>query len=343
MKLESQMLNAVLLTGVLASSATLNAASDEELSPNQFGLGLRMGLNIQAKFSHLGGFASAASPGPATGGGLDRTYDDGFVRRDASGNQGGTTWNWGYQNASQLPGNDTVVLHASTSAAGLSSKADGDPQLGMEVFYKRRLGQPDCNWGVAFAFGFTDLDIRDSRTLSGNASVITDAYSLGGITPPVAPYAGSFAGPGVLIGDSPNRLVANLTSEVVSGRRHIDGSLYDFHLGPYYDWPFAKKLTLQLGGGLALGVVDSEFSFYEQVTSAGSVVASSSGSSQNTDLLAGAYAEARLAYRLCARTDAFVGAQFQYLGNFKQRAAGKEAELDLGQTVFFLAGFQVRF
>jgi hypothetical protein len=43
-------------------------------------------------------------PGPATGGGVDRFYDDGFVRVDATGNPGGYTWFWSYENATQIQG-----------------------------------------------------------------------------------------------------------------------------------------------------------------------------------------------------------------------------------------------
>jgi len=45
--------------------------------------------------------SAQCDPGPATGGGIDRCYDDGFVRVDVSGNAGGYTWYWGYQNSSQ--------------------------------------------------------------------------------------------------------------------------------------------------------------------------------------------------------------------------------------------------
>lgn len=43
-------------------------------------------------------------PGPASGGGVARFYDDGFVRVDATGNSGGYTSFWSYENASQIQG-----------------------------------------------------------------------------------------------------------------------------------------------------------------------------------------------------------------------------------------------
>jgi hypothetical protein len=50
-------------------------------------------------------------PGPASGGGVNRCYDDGYVYVDVTGNAGGATWNWGYQSASQVPGNGMIVFH----------------------------------------------------------------------------------------------------------------------------------------------------------------------------------------------------------------------------------------
>jgi hypothetical protein len=41
-------------------------------------------------------------------------YDDGFVFVDSSGNAGGFTWFWGYQNASQIQG-DFLVFHGRTN------------------------------------------------------------------------------------------------------------------------------------------------------------------------------------------------------------------------------------
>lgn len=68
----------------------------------------------------LGGYVGSSiswlgqnSPGPATGGVIDRFYDDGFVRVDAAGNPGGYTWFWGYQDAAQIQGS-FISFHSQT-------------------------------------------------------------------------------------------------------------------------------------------------------------------------------------------------------------------------------------
>src|SRR6186713_2433120 len=57
--------------GPLASgrAQSLSERGNDENSPNRFGVSARLGFNISAKFRNLGGFSTASSPGPATGGG----------------------------------------------------------------------------------------------------------------------------------------------------------------------------------------------------------------------------------------------------------------------------------
>src|SRR5580692_989632 len=111
------------LAGVLlpVSAAFAQLNDDTDRPTQRFGLSYRAGFNITADFRNLGGFPASSSPGPATGGGIDRIYDDGYVRVDSSGNAGGQTWFWGYKNASQIPGNDTVVMHSTLSEPDASS------------------------------------------------------------------------------------------------------------------------------------------------------------------------------------------------------------------------------
>ena len=89
-------------------------------------------------------------PGPEVGHGIDRTYDDGFIWVDSSGNAGGSTWYWGYDHSSQNLG------------------------------------------------GFLQFHYQLSPT-----ELLTDTYDLGGIMAPLAPYSGTFEGPGPVIPDQP--------------------------------------------------------------------------------------------------------------------------------------------
>ena len=308
-------LRAIAIGGVFTAVPLLVLAQDDNPSDwNHFGLDFRMGFNIQAKFTGAG--VLAAPPPPSAGPAVNRAYSDGFVNVDSSGDAGNLTWNWGYQHSGQVSGG-TLLMH-DTSVSGGS--INDDPNLGFEVSYVRDLGHESWGrWGVKVAFGYTEMDLRTSVQL------ITDAYQLGGVTPPLAPYAGSFSGPGSVIGSSPTRSIAP------GGNWSLDATLYDFRLGPTVDLNITKRLSVELGGGLAVGVVDSTFAVNETTTTS------------STACQVGAYAEAGLAYRVCAAASLFAGAQFQYLGDFNQSVGGRNAQLDLSQSVFCVLGFEFHF
>jgi hypothetical protein len=316
----------------------LLAQDDNPSEWNHFGLDLRMGFNIRAKFMNAGTPAPAA---PSAGSAVDRKYNDGFVNVDSSHNAGAQTWNWGYQNASQVAG-DTLLMHSASMSTVTTDGRNDDPNLGFEASFVRDLGHESWGrWGVKLAFGYTAMDFHSSDPMSANAQLITDTYQLHGVKPPVAPYSGSFGGPGAVIGSSPTRSVS-ASDVAITGNRSLDATLYDLRLGPTLDLDIVKGLSLEVGGGLAVGIVDSTFAFSETTTtSAGSSL--SSASVHDTGVQIGAYAEAGLAYRLCTVASVFAGAQFQYLGDFNQNVAGRSVQLDLSQSVFVILGLQFHF
>jgi len=191
-------LTLALLAGPLAAGLQAQEATTDVPNPNWFSVGPQFGLNINARFNHLGN-VNPAKPG---------NYDDGFVHTDSSGNAGGQTWNWGYKNAGQVQGN-SVVMHSSSASVNGSMDRTDDPQAGFDLAYGRNLGTVlGGKWGLQAAFDFTTVSIHDSRPLTGTGTTISDAYSLGGVTAPGAPYTGSFNGPGALLNDAPNRTTA---------------------------------------------------------------------------------------------------------------------------------------
>src|SRR5881398_2810121 len=62
---------------------------------NRIGISYRMGLNITVDFKKLGGLG-LSDPGAATGGAVNRNYDNRYNRVDSSGNANNQTWYWGY-------------------------------------------------------------------------------------------------------------------------------------------------------------------------------------------------------------------------------------------------------
>ncbi len=332
---------AFLLAGKLAAIAeTVWNSSDDASSPfrQRIGLGYRMNFNMSAKFGNVGGMIATSNPGPATGSNVDRTYDDGFNRVDVSGNAGGQTWFWGYTDASQIVG-DTVVMH-SRSVSSTSSEETDDPQHGTELTYNIELGATKSwRWGMEAGASYTAFNVTNSKPMSGNVVVISDAFALNGVVPPMAPYSGTFNGPGPMISSTPVRTISTTPGgATITGERALDADLFGFRLGPYLEIPIASRMALSFSGGLAVVVVSSDFRFHETVTIPGSGSTSRSGSGNDDAVLAGGYLSGNLSYALTDRVSLFGGVQYYVLGDQEQTANRKSATLDLGSSVGVLLG-----
>lgn len=334
-------LGLVLLTSV-ASAQTNRLTREDLICPcvqpvNRFGVSYRMGFSISARFKNLGGYAAGSNPGPAIAG-IDHNYDDGYNRVDSSTNNNNTTWNWGYQNASQISGN--TVTMSSSSAAGNSASGERkeDPQHGIELSYNRELGHFEkWRWGIETALSYNDVTIGHNGPLSGNLTTIRDTYT--GPIFPLAPYSGTFEGPGPLLGTIPNRTITSGAGGAsVTGNRQFNADIYGLRLGPYLELPLDDRWAISLSGGLALLSVNSEFKFRETVTIAGLAPETRRGSGSQSDILPGGYIGGNFLYSLYDNVNLFAGAQFQTAGTYSHKESGKEVEMDLGKSVFVNLG-----
>jgi hypothetical protein len=339
----------IFITSLVAVATPLGAwaqAKPADNNPNRFSLGPRFGLNFKADFSRSGGAAAGSNPGPATGGGIDRTYDDGYVRVDSSGNDGGLTWNWGYQNSGQVVG-DTLQFHSTltTSPSAISGASD-DPQMGLELTYQRVLGElgsrGKARWGFEAAFSYTDIGIRARRSQAITTSQITDTYALNGVLPPAAPYAGTFGGPGPLLSDSPTRTVGSATATLAT-QDELSGSLFGIRLGPFAELDLGKRWALNMSGGFVLAPTTLDYNFTDTTTPSGGSPVTTRGSTSETEVLYGAYASCLLNYAVTERWSLYGGGQFQYLTDFETTTAGHTARLDAGATFFGVFGVQFKF
>ena len=355
---------AVVMASALAASGQDNSRLDPDGAAgtkNRFGLSYRMGFNISAKFKNLGGYSLLSNPG-RTPNGAAWNYDNGYNLDDAPGTPPGSTWYWGYINASQVH-DGNLYLSRSSAAGNISSgEKENDPQQpGFELTYNRWLGKAGkANWGLEGAFNFMSLSIRDNSTLLGNVTVQTDAYALNGVIPPQPPYFGTYEGP---VPGGPNRPVISDTpipqaavllpnGAIITGERKIDADLYGFRIGPYLDFPLSEKLTLSLSGGFAVVSVQSKFKFNETVaipiiaatapaTVPGGPAANSvtrAGSDSHSDFLLGGYGAGNFSYSFNKSWSAFVGGQYQNVGRFSQKLGGKQADLDLSKSIFVTVG-----
>ena len=325
----------ILSTTITLATATPFALYSEDFTgnPNRFFLGPRFGMNFKADFQNNAGYFGSVNPGLATGG-ANHTYNDGQVLVDSSANAGGRTWNWGYQNASQVVGGAMQFHVIQTSG---SSSTDDNPQYGGELVYQRVVGNlpfnlPGC-WGLEAGFGLTEINLQDNRR--GPVGVIIDTYALNGVLPPSAGYNGTFAGPGALLGDTPTRTLG--TAARISNQK-LSGQLFSLRLGPFVEWNFTPELSLAASAGLTLAPATIDYDFSESGSLSGGTTAVDSGHASKFRLLYGPFAGAMFRYDFNRHWGVYVGAQFQSLNDMNLSSGTHTARLDQSATVYGTAG-----
>jgi hypothetical protein len=327
-------MNRIVLSTTLSLAAfTPFAMRGQDLpdNPNRFSFGPTFGMNFKADFNNN------ANPGPAAGD-ANHTYNNGYVLVDSSGDAGGLTTYWGYQNASQVVGGAMKF----TAFQSNPSSVTGDPQYGGELIYQRVIGSLPFlsgDWGFEAGFNFTELDLREN--LNGTAYV--DSFPLNGVLPPGAGYNGTFSGPGALLGDTTlpafTRAAAALT-----GYQKLSGQMFSLRLGPFAEWKLTHKLSLAASVGLTLAPTMVDYDFSETATLPGGGGAfATGGHSSKTKLLYGPYVGAMLRYDFNKHWGVYVGARFQNLTDLSQSIGGRTARLDPGATVYGTVGASWKF
>lgn len=333
---------AFLAVAVAFSILPLTAA-DWATGKNRFSLQSHIGFNIKADFTELAIVSPQTNIGPDRGG-VDHIYDDGFNRVDSGGNADGQTWFWGYENPSQIVG-DSILMNSTATTPGTIRGISDAPYWGVEFNYARELGWNGSYWwGVEIGISWVNLDISERRSLTTDAVRTVDAYPLGGLVPPPAPYSGTFSGPGPRIGDNPQRSFQTFSNAALTtGSYDLEATLYALRLGLIYETPFTDWFTLQFGGGILGAFVDSEFTYRESTSIQGIGSFQHSGSGSERDFLGGAYARAGFGMHFSPHVMASLGLQYNYLGSFSQEVDGRRASVDLKTSLYLALGIGVSF
>jgi hypothetical protein len=332
----------VIALAVLVSVVSL-AGADWATGKNRFTLQSHIGFNIKADFTQLGAVPMQTAIGPDRAG-ADHYYDDGYNRVDAGGNADGQTWFWGYENASQIVG-DNVLMNSTSTAAGALYGLSDAPHWGFELNYARELGWNGSYWwGVEIGLSWVNLNFSDRRSFTTDAFRTTDSYSLGEMNPPPAPYAGTFSGPGPSISDNPQRSVQTLSNAALTtGSYDLDASLYALRLGLIYETPFTDWFTLQFGGGVLGALVVSDFSYQESTSVLQLDSFQASASDRERDFLGGAYVRAGFGIHFSPNMMASLGLQYNYMGTFSHQVDGRNASIDLKSALYIALGVGVSF
>ncbi len=279
-------------------------------------------------------------------------YDDGFVLPDVGGTASGRTWNWGYDRANQVSGGQ---MHFSRLTdlpmAGLFTDHSSDPAMGGEIIVGAELARffihrREARLGFEIGYGYNNLTLDENSSAGGTATYTGDAYGLGGTAPPVAPYAGTFAGPGPLLNLQPSvhGVISSPSQSTFNGK--LENNLHTFKLGVWMSYPVARRSTINLSAGYAAMYADSRLQFSERITFTSPAIPSIdyhdrtvSGRSWKP----GAYAQFRFQYDFTRHWGAYVGGDFEYQERLQFQGEGREVTLDLNTLYAITAGMTFSF
>jgi hypothetical protein len=321
----------------------LPAVSQQNNWNQHFSLGAAVGFNISAKFNESGIFNL---PGSSLPGGV---YDGSgnYVLPDLTGSSSQTTYNWGYQSASQYNAAlQTLSMYRTQSyqTTGSGSRDEGGPFPGFELDYGGNLHQwQNFRLGWDLGFSLVPMSIADHSLLSASNTQTTAVFSTAGIQHFPGPgYHGTFNGPGKELPLQPESSSSTLAGGTVGGSRRLDSILYGLRLGPTFYWDFSRNWTVSLSGGPAVGVVSANYYYNEVITtlSTGSS-AENNGSFHGLDVVYGGYVNATLLYHMAdaARpVDLYLSAQYMPLGSADFNQGGRDASLDLSGQIYVSAG-----
>ena len=341
------------ILSVTAVFAGEPAATKDAITQNPAASRLRFGaayaplVGLKTEFGGLGKFNSAFNPKPL-GGGRNYNYDDGFVRVDSSDNMGDQTWNWSYENDSQFNAADggSIDLSITNSSADAGASDDNQAESGIEFFAYYDMGavtfpalkERNATWGFRGGLHYAHVDTGNNSTLSSETVTLTDRFDLNGVIAPLAPFSGSFNGPGPLISDSPDRTVGPGSTAFVAGSRDLDVHLTTLNFGSYLEVPISGKFNVTLEGGLSMGFAAGSYDYQSSTSIAGLGTKTSSGGDSDLTLLPGAYVGMSGIYQLNESWAIQAAGRYQYLDSLELESNGSNATLSFDSAFVLSLG-----
>lgn len=276
----------------------------------------------------------------APNGAGDRFYDNGFVRIDGSGSEDGLTWFWAYENSGQLrssagalrpvPGAAESIafrnsmgqqrsVHRSQGYSPSSWQADVEGESPLLMLERQFPISGRLRGGIGMGFSFLEWDASQSSTTFTavqsaveSRTVIEDTFGLGGIVPPLAPFSGTFEGPGPLLDVAP--MTRRVSESEISNTRvslfnrvdeSLDVDLYTLSPGFSVEWQ-GERLFANLGAGMTINFAEWQATHQETLyasTNGGSTRELQSWQERagDTEVLLGGYVQVGLGVELSER------------------------------------------
>ncbi len=331
--------------------AVLLASTASAQSHWRFSTGYAPMIGLKTEFSGFGNFNNPFPALPAPGPGQNYFYNDGSVQVDSSGNAGGLTTFFSYQNDAQYDptangGLGAISFNAVAggfNSAGSVEESNIAAAGGFDISAYRHMGNlaipaadgRSATWGIRLGAQYNRIDVDNHDTLSTSVGTITDSFSTGGLIPPLAPYTGTFAGPGFLLGDTPTRTFGTANA-AISGSRQLDVHVIATQIGGYLEIPIAKKLDVMLEGGVILAVASGSYRYDSTVAIPGVAAQTTDGYANRTRFLPGVYAGVGLTYHLTERVAVQGAVRYQFIKPYDLSANGSTAAVKF-DTAFTLS------
>ena len=319
---------------------------------NRFRIGAIFGMNPTASF---GGFGVPPPHKYQPG-----EFQDGYVKdssRQAGGATDGYTWNWGFDHADQVHGNQLWLgrYQSGTPSPAGGVESGSDLSSGFELSHTWILFEPrdarPLRIGLETAFNFSPLSIHGGWTQTAPLIKNTSIYSIegpGGAVDPFGPggevHRGGFNGPDSMISMTPIGSRSDpLPGQVAAtSDRKLEANIYGFRLGPWFDLPIYKRLYAEISGGLAVVVVDGSIGYRDTYISS-LFTSVDSGEVGASDVMFGWYIGAALNYHLSDSWGIFYRLQYQSVSNYRNSPGGRTVELHQDSSIYQIIGVSYSF
>lgn len=299
----------------------------------------------QLDFGYSGSAASPQffSPNPASGdasANADRTYDDGFVNIGAATAGTGLTTHFGYVSDSQNVA-DTLSysLSGGTALDTPENGSDDDSTEAapyLELVYFMPINDK-LEFGISVNFTYADFDSSIQSALTEYDITTIDRYDLNGVILPLAPYTGSYPGPGVVINNQPTsreQVLTPIATRTVSFESEVE--LYSLALGGELQWSPAKSCFLNLGAGAVLNYAD-----WQAELNAPLIGGDVRESNRGEEFLWGVYLKAGGGYRITEALTLEAFARYDWNESLAGKAGPAEFKTDLtGWTLGAAIGYR---
>ncbi len=277
-------------------------------------------------------------------------YDDGFALPDVSGSS--TTWNWGYDSASQgnVAANEVQFTRLNNlPALGSYSESQGvsfgGELIGTYELFETLLKDKVIVGGIELGYGYQPVSIDYSSNATTSATYVQSFHSLGNVVPPAGPYAGTFDGPGPLISLSPVRTISTTANATSSYSGELSGDFHIVKVGLWGEMDLAERWTLGLSGGLSSVYADTVYSFRNNTTFDNPNVPaqSESGNIGGREWMAGIYTQVRIQYNITENFGAFVGGEVELHSDFDFQGGGKQFVMEMAPLYGGILGINWQF